>query len=167
MRKLFLLPLLSAAVLSLQACTHSIETETTIDAQPEAVWAVLTDFAAYPEWNPFVTRIQGAAETGTHLEVRIRGCGQEGMTFTPEVLAAKAGESFRWKGHLFLPGLFDGEHGFHIRRDGSGGVRFVQRERFSGLLVPFIAGSIEESTRCGFERMNAALKARAEAPVVR
>ena len=33
--------------------------------------AVVTDFAAYPEWNPFIRRISGDLREGTRLEVRI------------------------------------------------------------------------------------------------
>jgi uncharacterized membrane protein len=35
-----------------------IHTEIEINAPAEKVWRVLTDFAAYPEWNPFVGRFQ-------------------------------------------------------------------------------------------------------------
>jgi uncharacterized protein YndB with AHSA1/START domain len=33
-----------------------------IDATPDEVWAVLTDFDDYDKWNPFVTSISGPAE---------------------------------------------------------------------------------------------------------
>ena len=41
-------------------------------------------------------------------------------------------------------------------------VRFVQEERFTGLLVPLILRFAGESTRVGFESMNIALKRRVE-----
>jgi hypothetical protein len=41
-------------------------------------------------------------------------------------------------------------------------VRFVQRERFTGLLVPFLAHMLDDKTRRGFEEMNRWLKQRAE-----
>jgi hypothetical protein len=46
---------------------------------------------------------------------------------------------------------------------GAGRVRFVQEERFSGLLVPLLAKGLDTHTLPGFEAMNRALKARAEA----
>ena len=33
--------------------------EIDIQAPAERVWQVLTDFASYPEWNPFIRRING------------------------------------------------------------------------------------------------------------
>jgi hypothetical protein len=41
-------------------------------------------------------------------------------------------------------------------------VRFVQRERFSGLLVPLLAKSLDKGTRAAFEAMNRAIKQQAE-----
>ena len=42
-------------------------------------------------------------------------------------------------------------------------MRFVQSERFSGILVPLVMAFIGRSTRQGFEAINQALKERAEA----
>jgi hypothetical protein len=43
-------------------------------------------------------------------------------------------------------------------------VRFVQTERFRGLLVPFLYPLIRGSTKQGFLAMNQALKNRSERP---
>ena len=41
--------------------------------------------------------------------------------------------------------------------------RFTQREEFRGVLVPLLWKQLDTRTRAGFEAMNEALKARAEA----
>ena len=46
---------------------REIRAETVIAAPPEAVWRVLTDFAAYPDWNPFIRSIEGKPWVGTRL----------------------------------------------------------------------------------------------------
>jgi uncharacterized protein YndB with AHSA1/START domain len=48
-----------------------IRTEITIQAKREKVWAILTDFENYPNWNPFITFIEGKAEEGRQITVRI------------------------------------------------------------------------------------------------
>ncbi len=45
----------------------------------------------------------------------------------------------------------------------AGGTRLVHSERLTGILVPFLRKSLDTQTFAGFEAMNAALKARAEA----
>ena len=57
-----------------------------IDAPAERVWQVLTDFGAYPAWNPFIVRADGAAEEGSRLTVRMQPVGARGVTLTPTVL---------------------------------------------------------------------------------
>lgn len=138
-----------------------LHTEIGIDAAAARVWAVLLDFARYPEWNPFVRSISGEAVVGARLRVRIEPKGGKAMAFRPTVLRATTNEELRWRGRVLLPGLFDGEHAFRIEALGSG-VRFVQSERFSGLLVPLFRKGLDGPTRRGFEDMNRALKERAE-----
>ncbi|WP_027158793.1 SRPBCC domain-containing protein [Methylobacter luteus] len=142
--------------------SYLLQTEIEIDATPAQIWAILTDFAAYPAWNPFIKYIHGIPRQGDRLEVRIQPGGAKGMTFRPAVLAADAGRELRWLGSFLLPGVFDGEHRFVIEPLASGKVLFRQSERFSGMLVPIFKGSLERDTKRGFEEMNRALKARAE-----
>ena len=140
-----------------------LHSEIEINAPAQRVWEVLTDFASYPRWNPFIRRASGVPRTGERLEVRMEPSGSRGMTFRPKVLNAEANRELRWLGHLLVRGLFDGEHFFTIEPLGETRVRFVQREVFRGLLVPLFSGGLDRDTRRGFEEMNRALKERAEA----
>jgi hypothetical protein len=140
---------------------RELHREIEIDGPPERVWAVLTDFAAYPEWNPFIRRISGELRESAKLEVRIEPPGGRAMTFKPTVRAVEANRELRWLGRLLLPGVFDGEHSLRIEPLEGGRSRFVQSERFSGLLVGLVKGALAK-TEAGFERMNTALKARVE-----
>lgn len=40
----------------------SVSADIDIAAPPKAVWAVLTDYDRYPQWNPFVTKLSGEKE---------------------------------------------------------------------------------------------------------
>ena len=136
--------------------------EIEIEASAERVWRLLTDFARFPKWNPFIRRASGNLKPGQRLEVNIQPSGANGMTFRPTVLKAESGRELLWIGHLLIPGLFDGEHIFTIEPIGPDRVRFVQREIFTGLLVPLFARGLDTDTQRGFDERNQALKAQAE-----
>ncbi len=138
-----------------------IETEIIINAQPDKVWSVLTNFENYPKWNPFIKSIEGETAVGKQLKVFIQPPNGSGMTFKPEVLAFDANKEFRWKGKLFVKGIFDGEHFFRLVDMGDGTTKFIHGENFSGFLVPFVSGILGK-TKVGFELMNEALKRECE-----
>ena len=139
-----------------------LHTEIEIQASDKRVWQLLTDFASFPEWNPFIRQAKGEVKVGARLEVRIQPSGASGMTFKPVVLKVEPNRELRWIGRLLMPGLFDGEHIFTIETLDTNRVRFTQREVFTGLLVPLFARSLDKDTRRGFEEMNQALKSQAE-----
>lgn len=138
----------------------AIDTSIDIAASPARVWSILTDFAAYPQWNPFIIRVAGVPEVGGRLVVTIQPPGRKAMMFRPVVLAATPDVELRWRGRLLMPGLFDGEHAFRLNPAG-GGCRLDHGEVFSGLLAGLLGGTLP-ATRRGFIAMNEALKARAE-----
>lgn len=141
-----------------------LRSEIDIAAAPDRVWQILTDFAAYPDWNPFVRRIDGDPTPGARLKVTVQPEGGKAMSFTSTLLVAEPRRELRWKGKLLVPGLFDGEHYFQLEEISLGRIRFRHREIFSGLLVPVVLrGSMLAGTTRGFAAMNQALKARAEA----
>lgn len=140
-----------------------IRAEVEIDAPAERVWQMLSNFAAYPNWNPFIRRISGRAKTDSRLEVYMQPSGARGMSFKPVVRRCDANRELRWQSRLWgIPYLLDGEHHFIIEPVDNRRVRFVQRETFKGLLVPVFAGYLDRDVRRGFEEMNQALKAHAE-----
>lgn len=140
-----------------------LQTEIVINGRPADAWSTLTDFAAYPDWNPFIRKISGTLEAGARLDVELAPPGGRAMTIRPTVREVQPGRGLRWLGHLGVPGLFDGEHSFQVEPLGEGQVRFVQSERFSGVLAPLVLALIGRSTKQGFEAMNRALKNQVEA----
>lgn len=141
-----------------------LNTEIEIQASAERVWHLLTDFARFPEWNPFLRRASGRLAVGARLKVFMQPSGASGITMKPKVIKMEPSRELRWLGHLFVPGLFDGEHAFIIEPLGPGRVRFIQREIFTGILVPLFARMLNSGTKRGFLEMNQALKSWSEQP---
>lgn len=138
-----------------------IETAIDIDATPEQVWDVLTDFSAYPEWNPRMV-ITGRPTLGARLLVAPGPEAGRMPSFRPRVTRVDPPREFRWQGHLWMPGIFDGDHRFVIENSGDGRSRLVQSEAFAGILARPILAFVRGETEAGFEAMNAALKERVE-----
>ena len=126
------------------------------------VWGVLTDFASYPTWNPFVRAISGDLQIGSRLVVRIAPSGGEGMVFKPIVTEVRETAVLEWLGHLIVPGIFDGRHRFELAQLSDGTTSFTQTETFSGIMIPFVTSMLKDTER-GFGAFNEALKIRSEA----
>ena len=139
---------------------RTIQTEVTINATASKVWQVLTDFEAYPQWNPFIRQIDGAIQPGQQLIIELNLSGRT-MTFNPTVLFMQPERALRWLGRFSIPGIFDGEHSLNIEPLGANRVRFIQSETFRGILVPF-SGAILNDTEQSFQEMNQALREHAE-----
>lgn len=82
--------------------------------------------------------------------------------WTPPLLTMKPVKGLRRLGHLGVPGILDGEHVHVIELLRPARTRCVPSARYRGVLVPF-AGGMPRDMRHGFEEMNRALKAFAEA----
>lgn len=137
-----------------------LRTEIDIAASPEKIWEVLTDFRAYPEWNPFIVRITGEPSVGQRLDVLLSPPQQSEMRFKPVVLRADPGAELRWRGVFGFRWLLTGEHFFRLDPQGPRLTRFTHGEDFSGWAVRFVPMT---STTRGFVFMNQALKKRVEA----
>ncbi len=140
-------------------CTTSKTVRTTIeiDAPPEVVYDTLSDFSAYPAWNPYHVRVSGDPVVGAPLEVRItRPDGKSVNVPHVHVIRADPGEALYWGGGLDR--IFKGEHRFDLAPL-DGGARTLLRhdEDFTGLFIGFADLPTPVLTE-GYEQMNKSLK---------
>jgi hypothetical protein len=147
----------SLGILLLTACT-SVHTQIEIEAPAKNVREVLFDFADYPNWNPFIVKVDGTVAEGSTVMVTVKPVGKNALSGNTTVTSLTS-TRLAWTGALAIPGLFRGDHEFIIEEQGPNKTRFYQNEKMSGIIIPFFDFKPEAA---GFVLMNEALKKRAE-----
>ena len=131
--------------------------ETTINATPDAIWAILTDGASYPEWDPNMVRLDGTIRLGEKITAHTK---LSDRAFPVTVSVFVPGQKMVWSGGMPL-GLFKGVRSFTLTPRGHGETHVEVRERFSGLLLPLIGRTVPDLSD-SFTAFVAGIKARAE-----
>jgi hypothetical protein len=140
-----------------------VRTEHFIGFPPERVWAVLTDFAAYAEWNPLNIKASGEARLGARVAMTFINPARPGTTIdqTVRITAFEPPRRLAWRGRV--PLLFHGCHHFELIAE-AGGTRLRHGEDMSGLIaLTFSAAQIEREFVPVYEMTNRALEARVAA----
>lgn len=135
--------------------------EVVIQSTPERVWETLTDLGKYPQWNPLLPRADGKLAMGEKVILTARSATKD-MKLHCTVTSLEPKRQFSWKFHVILPFLFRGEHFFKIEPIDDRRVRFIDREVFTGLLLPLQARNLDTNAKAGMVAMGEALKQRAE-----
>ncbi|MFM0030904.1 SRPBCC domain-containing protein [Paraburkholderia madseniana] len=138
----------------------SVHADILIDRPPADVWNVVSNSTAYPDWNPFITRVDGDFREGETIRI-VLGIGPDSMVFKPTVLVVRPEQDLCWRGSVWIRGVFDGTHCIHLTAV-TGGTHLEQTESFSGLLVGRLTKEVIEETQRNFQAMNAAVKQRVE-----
>lgn len=136
----------------------TINSEIIINATPSEVWSVISNFAEYPLWNPFIISISSNVAVNNKIRVKVKPVDSPEMTFKPTVLTYLQNEEITWEGRFFIKGLFDGKHTLKLIDNYDGTTTFIKSECFQGLLIPFFTDIIENKTFKGFCLMNQRLK---------
>jgi hypothetical protein len=131
---------------------------TMIKASPDKIWAILTDAAKYPEWDPVAERIEGRIALGKTITAFTKL--NPGKAFPAKVTEFEPGRKMTWTGGMPL-GLFKGVRTFTLVPQGNGTTEFTLHEVFSGPMMVLIGSSIPDMTSA-FEGFAAGLKKRAE-----
>jgi hypothetical protein len=141
---------------------RKICTDIIIDSTAENVWNILTDFEKFKIWNPFLQIKTGTAEIGSKIKVLFHIPGSRVIELEPVIHKVDTMRELRWMGKLGVKGLLDGEHVFRIEVLDENRTRFIQCERFRGILSPMFLYFIGRKIKTGFENMNKSLKMESE-----
>ena len=120
----------------------TIRTEAFIPATPARVWAVLTDFDAYAEWNPLNVKASGEARPGGKIRTTfVNPAGGPGATVTQTVTLTtfEPERALAWSGNV--PLLFRGRHHFTLMPEGEG-TRLLHGEDMSGLIAMTFSNTV-------------------------
>jgi hypothetical protein len=135
---------------------------TTIDiaATPERVWAVLTDFAGYPAWNPVFCEASGELAVGNQITFKtIQPRNDRTMTVKVKVVAVRPPAELQWESRVL--GVSSSKRGFILSPDVHG-THLTQNGSYQGLFTSFPAKTISR-IRANFDAINEAVKEQAEA----
>lgn len=145
--------------------------EVDIDAPLDTVWQVMTDVDRYPDWNPFVVRVEGVRPlaVGTPIKLHVEFAGGK-QVVSPERITAleppsddgatrRAAMAYVFEGWPARLALVRGTRWQRLSQRPGGPTRYETVELFSGPLVPLAGPARVEE---GFTRHAEALKRRAE-----
>ena len=142
---------------------RELRTEIQISAPIDQVWQVLTDFVHWKDWNPIVNQASGNAVLGSKLNITMRGPdGRDAMKYQPTILEANSPRSLRWRATMMSGLMFTNDRVF-VLKENYGGTMLVNKEEFSGLMVPMFWGKMNLFVVPMLEKMNKALKDKVEA----
>ncbi len=138
-----------------------IDTEIRIEAHPRKVWAVLTDFARYGDWNPYIIEVDGPLAPGSELRLRLAHIAGKPPTDGVVTLTGASFPKMRWEGGHPDRSILKGDHVFHCEAIDSS-CRFHHFEQFSGLSAERLLTDYGARIEANFRLFNEALKRTAE-----
>jgi uncharacterized protein YndB with AHSA1/START domain len=138
-----------------------------IAAPPDVVWAVLTDYSRYPEWNPFTVRVETAFEVGSVIDLYLPDSRRPGHLLLNRecIRAIDAPHYLRYDTDGAQPGM-------HAVREqwvtdlGGGRSSYRTTDLFSGQHARQAFEAMGPWVKAGFDAVCLTLKGRCESPPV-
>ena len=130
-----------------------------IDAPIALVWQHLTDFSAYPDWNPFILEAEGNLREGAVVTFRVASLP---MSLSAPITRLVPERELTWEARMPMPGL----QPRYIRRLeplDAGRTRFINREEFTGWATTLARPMMNIMLQALYAQTCEALKQRVEA----
>ncbi len=131
-----------------------------LEATAEAIWAILTDLPAYPEWNPLVKSASGNLEPMGTLQVTVAYPGADLLQGSAEVTGFIPPKYFSFTLRKGPTWWYQEEHIFRIKVRDDGKVTFYNEAYATGLSLRFGRKNAAHRMRHAMDRMNEELKDR-------
>ena len=138
-----------------------INHEIDIDAPASAVWAVITDFDSYPQWNPFVVSAQSSLKPGEPIDMKVKLLGPV-QRQVEIILNVDEGKGFSYCMKPFPFGALSSERSHRIVDLGDGRCHYSSHFHLQGWMMPLVRGLMKSALLRGFNNMSEAIKQRAE-----
>ena len=136
-----------------------VYTSIVINATPEQVWEVLTDFTTMPNWSSTFQGLEGDITNGGQINALFLNQGQV-LSF-PHELTYEEGLRFGWSDEILtLPGIVD-NHFYTIEPCGSETI-FIQTDEFVGNNENVPAIGLANLLLMDYQTFNSELKAEVE-----
>jgi hypothetical protein len=138
---------------------HSVE----IAAPGEVVWEVITDFARYPDWNPFVVECRSSLEIGAPIAMRVRVFPFWAQPQRERILEHDPSRRLCYGVPRDPLGALESRRCHAVRAVDALTTRYDSRFELRGWLAPVVRALLGRRLAHGFAAMTEALRARADA----
>lgn len=128
--KFALIGIALVAVLGALLTRKEFHVEIIIAAPPQAVWEVLMDTAAYPDWNPTFVEVVGTYTEGAKVLNRVRDPSAEILEMSATVTTLEKARELRQSGGI--PGVLTFDHRWLLEATQEG-TKVVQHEVDRGI----------------------------------
>jgi len=134
-----------------------------IAAPAGTVWEVLTEFARYGEWNPFVVECASTLEVGAPIEMRVRVFESFAQTQRETVFEHVPGERLCYGLAGDALGALASRRSHEVRARDDRSALYRSHFELSGWLAPLVRTLLGRKLERGFHDMTVAVGSRAQA----
>lgn len=147
------------------------QTSIVIEAPPDRVWDVLSDFDSYKDWNKWIYNLRShdaSVKIGTQVTFQNKLTAEANPgTYTVRIITWDPKREFAWQGGPFGPSLqwlLRGQHYFRVVSEGDdrSRTRFEHGERLEGPLKFLMTANVLSDLEKMLNSFNADLKRRLE-----
>lgn len=134
-----------------------------INASKKKVFELLTHWNAYPEWNPYITKIEGDPEVGQEIKVFFNMGFGPPLSLKCKVENVDAQKTtLSWEYQAALPWIYTAWHSFTIEEINPGQCQIVQKEKMQGLFGNRLQWFYHNLLKKRFHAMHEALRTQVE-----
>lgn len=131
-----------------------------INAPAEVVWEVITDFASYSEWNPFIVECKSTLKPGDPIDLKVKlfSFAQPQREWVKEFVP---GRRFAYTMKAVPLGTLSSQRSHDLMPAGDK-TRYQSYFHLDGWLMPVVRAIMGSRIARGFEGMTNGIKTRSE-----